>query len=88
MRWIVAGLVAFIAVMYLTLFLGDATFTWLIREEHPIELLGAMALLAAGGICFLAWRRVRGDCRWPPLRRLSLLALGVLFVFAFGEEIS
>jgi hypothetical protein len=88
MRWIVPALAAFTVLLYLTLLLGDAAFTWLIREEHPIELLGAIALLAAGMICFVAWRRVGGDPGWPPLRRLSLLVLAVLFLFAFGEEIS
>jgi lipopolysaccharide exporter len=88
MRWIVAALAAFTVLLYVTLLLGDAAFTWLIREEHPVELLGALALLAAGVICLIAWRRVGADPAWPPLRRLSLLAVGVLFLFAFGEEIS
>jgi hypothetical protein len=31
---------------------------------------------------------VRGDEHWPPLRRLCLLGLTVVFFFGFGEEIS
>jgi hypothetical protein len=81
-------LLAFIPLLYFTLLLDDATFTWLIREEHPIEGLGALSLLAASIACFVLWRRVRDDDRWPALRRLSLLALAVLFLFGFGEEIS
>jgi lipopolysaccharide exporter len=88
MRWVVAALATFTVLLYLTLLLGNAAFTWLIREEHPVELLGAVALLAAGVICLISWRRVAEDPTWPRLRRLSLLGLGVLFLFAFGEEIS
>ena len=87
-RWAVAALAAFVPLLYVTPLLSDATFTWLIREEHPIELLGAISLLAAGVICLVLWRRVAGDPAWPPLRRLSLLVLALLFVFATGEEVS
>jgi len=72
----------------LALLLGDASTTWLIREEHPIEALGAVSLLAAGIACLVLWRSVAGNARWPLLRRLSLLALAALFIFGFGEEIS
>jgi hypothetical protein len=81
-------LLVVVPLLYLTLLLGDATFSWLIREEHPIEGLGALSLLASSIACFVLWRRVRDDDRWPALRRLSLLALAVLFLFGFGEEIS
>ena len=84
----VAALALFVPALYLTLLLPDATFTWLIREEHPIELLGALSLLAGAVACVLLWRRTRDDAAWPPLRRLSLLALAFLFFFGFGEEIS
>ena len=87
-RWAVAALAAFVPLLYVTPFLDDATFTWLIREEHPIELLGAISLLAAGVICLVLWRRVAGEPAGPPLRRLSLLVLALLFVFATGEEVS
>jgi hypothetical protein len=83
-----AALALFIPLLYLTLFLDGATFTWLIREEHPIELGGALSLLLAGIACFVLWRRVRGDADWPPLRRLSLIVLCAFFVFGFGEEVS
>ena len=81
-------LLVFIPLVYASLLLDGDTFTWLIREEHPIEGLGALSLLAASVACFLLWRRVRGDARWPALRRASLLALALLFFFGFGEEIS
>jgi hypothetical protein len=85
---LVAGIAAGMVLLYLTLLLDDATFTWLIREEHPIELLGALSLLAASVLCALAWRRARHDPGWAPLARLALLALVPLFFFAFGEEVS
>jgi hypothetical protein len=77
-----------VVLLYVALLLDDATVTWLIREEHPIELAGALSLLAASVACLVLWRHVRGDVRWPGLRRLSLLALAALFFFGFGEEIS
>jgi hypothetical protein len=82
------ALAAATALCYLALLLGDSSITWLIREEHPIELAGALSLLAACIACLLLWRRVADDERWPRLRRLSLLALAALFFFGFGEEIS
>lgn len=83
-----AALAAATALLYLALLLGDTSITWLIREEHPIELAGAFSLLAACVACLVLWRRVADDQRWPRLRRLSLLALAALFFFGFGEEIS
>jgi hypothetical protein len=83
-----AALAAATAVLYLALLLGDSSITWLIREEHPIELIGALSLLAACIACLVLWRRVADDPRWPRLRRLSLVGLAALFFFGFGEEIS
>jgi hypothetical protein len=85
---VVLALAAAVVLLYLTLLLGDAAATWLIREDHPIELGGALCLLAASAACLVLWHRVRGDARWPRVRRLSLLLLAVLFFFGFGEEIS
>lgn len=87
-RWTAAVLAACVPLLYLTLLLDDRTFTWLIREEHPIELLGALSLLAGAIACFVLWRRVGSDPGWPFLRRLSLIVLAVLFFFGFGEEVS
>jgi len=81
-------LLVVIPLIYLTLLLPDATFSWLIREERPIEGLGALSLLACSIACLVLWRQVRGSERWPTLRRLGLLALAVVFFFGFGEEIS
>jgi protein-S-isoprenylcysteine O-methyltransferase Ste14 len=85
---VVAGLAGVVLLLYGTLFLDDATATWLIREDHAIELAGALSLLAASVACLVIWRQVRGDVRWPRLRRASLLVLAALFFFGFGEEIS
>jgi len=87
--WIQAiVLLPFVVLIYASLLLDDATVSWLLPEEHPIELLGALGLLAAGIACLVLWRRVRRRSSWPFLRRFSLLALAALFVFGFGEEIS
>jgi hypothetical protein len=74
--------------IYFALLLDDGTVSWWIREDHPVESLGALSLLASSIACIVLWRRVhrRGD--WPFIRRLSLLGLAALFFFGFGEEIS
>ncbi len=85
---LVAALTAIMVLCYLALLLDDGATTWLIREDHPIEMGGALALLAASIGCLALWRRVRGDARWSLVRQLSLLALAALFFFGFGEELS
>jgi hypothetical protein len=85
---LLVALLAIVVSLYLALLLDDSAATWLIREEHPVELLGALSLLASSIACLVLWGRTRGDVRWPKLRRLSLLALGALFFFGFGEELS
>ena len=80
-----AAAIACLLLLYVTLLLPGDVFTWLIREEHPIELAGATALVACAVFALVAWRRARS---WAPLARLSLLALGLLFAFGAGEEIS
>jgi hypothetical protein len=85
---LVGALTVVVVLLYLALLLDDASITWLIREDHPIELLGALGLLAASVACVTLWRRVKGDVRWPRLRRLSLVVLAAMFFFGFGEEMS
>ena len=82
------ALVLFVVILlvYLSLLLDDPTVSWLLREEHPIELAGALSLFASAVACVVLWRRC--DSGSPRLLRLSLLALAVLFVFGAGEEIS
>ena len=82
------ALLGIVPLLYLALLLPDAASTWLIREDHPIELTGALSLLAGSIACLVLWRRVRDDAHWPALRRLALLALVLLFFFGFGEEMS
>lgn len=77
-----------VVVLYLALLLDDDVVSWMLREEHPVELLGALSLLAAGIACLVLWLRVRRRGDWPLLRRASLLVLTAVFVFGFGEEIS
>ena len=84
-----AALLVIVVSLYVALLVDGPAATWLMREDHPIEMLGALSLLAASVGCLILWRRVRGnDVRWPRLRRLSLLALAALFFFGFGEELS
>jgi hypothetical protein len=85
---VLIALTAILAVLYLVLLLDDAVVTWLIREEHPVELVGALSLLATSAACLVLFARTAGDERWPTMRRLGLLALAALFFFGFGEELS
>ncbi len=75
-----------IPLLYCTVFLDKQAAEWLIEEEHPIELLGAFGLLAAGIACFVLWNGLRGDPAQPTMLKVTLFALGVLFIFGFGEE--
>ena len=71
---------------YCTMFLPKNVAEWLVEEEHPIEALGVLGLLAGMVACFVMWWEVRGDPAWPRLRRLSLFGFGLLLFILAGEE--
>jgi hypothetical protein len=74
-----------VVLLYASALLDDTTFTWLIEEERPIELLGAGALAVSALFCVLAWRRAAPR---PRFARFSLLILAALLAFGAGEEVS
>ncbi len=85
--WLVAlTLLVLIPLVYCSIFLDQGTLSWLIEEEHPIELLGALSLLAGSVACIILWFDIRGDPAWPRLRRMSILGFALLFFFGAGEE--
>jgi hypothetical protein len=86
--WLTAGaLLLVMLAMYAALLLPDDTISWLLKEERPLEGVGAVGLLIASFLAFLLWRHERraGGPRW---RTLACLGLAILFFVAFGEEIS
>jgi len=86
--WIAAAAAAaVVAAMYAALLLPDDTVTWLLEEERPIELLGALSLLACAVMLALLWREERRQ-DGPRARRLVCLGLAGLFFLGFAEEIS
>jgi hypothetical protein len=76
-----------IVAIFCTLLIKGSTFDSLIQEDGFIEWLGTLGFLAASGLFFAAWRRARHGSH-PPVARLSLLGLALLFFLFGGEEIS
>lgn len=69
--------------LYAIVLLPGPAIDWVMPEERPVELLGAVALAVGSVLCVLIWRRAR---HWSPVARLSLLVLAVLLFFGAGEE--
>ena len=66
--WPVAlALLVFTPLTYCTMFLPKNVAEWLVEEEHPIEALGVLGLLAGMVACFVMWWEVRGDPAWQRL---------------------
>ena len=87
-EWITTGVLLVVLLgMYAALLLPDDVISWLLKEERPLEGIGAVGLLAASVLCFLLWRHERRNAG-PKWRTLSYLGLAVVFFVAFGEEIS
>lgn len=87
-EWLTTAiLVVVLLCMYAALLLPDDVISWLLKEERPLEGVGAVGLLAASILCFLLWRHERrtGGPKWLTL---AYLALAIVFFIAFGEEIS
>lgn len=87
------GIVAYIVATYLTLSFGSGVARLIVPEDHYAETVGALSFLAASVLFLLAFRALRragvgareGTARF---KALVVLGLGILFLFAFGEEIS
>lgn len=86
-RYVVFGGI-YMLLAWSLLLLDEATYYPLPREDGPVETLGFIYLLFSGIImlvvCFIMWR----DSSKTLLKRLSYLALGLLFLLLAGEEIS
>jgi hypothetical protein len=86
-RFVVFSVIYMLGVWSLLL-LDEATYYPLPREDGPVEMLGFLYLLFAGivmlAVFFIVWR----DNSQTLLRRLSYLALALLFLLLAGEEIS
>jgi hypothetical protein len=79
--------VAFTTAAYTILFLDAPTVEALAGDERFVEMVGAASYAAAAVACFIAARRARaaGHAR---ARTHVLLALGIVFFLACGEELS
>lgn len=77
------------AAPYGLMFLDGETLYPLINEDGWVESTGAVALAAAGLLFLTAGIRPRyGPDPWPRVARVSLLMLGIMFLFGAGEEVS
>jgi hypothetical protein len=85
---VVAGLSAFVALVYASLLLPrDVWEDWVIKEDRLVELPGSLALGVAAVVFFLAFLQLRRT-QAPRLLTWATLALAAVFLFGFGEEIS
>lgn len=86
---LVAGAGVLVVASYGLLLLGrDALFP-LIDEDGWVESVGALALATAAALFLAAGIGVRPPAgSWPPMARVSLVALAALFAVGAGEEIS
>lgn len=87
-EWLTTAILILVTLaMYAALLLPDETISWLLKEERPLEGIGAVGLLIASVLAFLLWRHERAT-GGPRLLALSCLGLAIVFFIAFGEEIS
>lgn len=77
-----------IALLYASLLLGGDTVDFLIREGGLFESLTAIVLLVGGVFFVLAFVRALGSPEVGAIKRVVLLLLALLLIFAAGEEIS
>jgi hypothetical protein len=90
LRWGLSGALLLVA-GWSIFFLDAATVTELTREDGPVEYLGMMCWFGAAVVCFLAYFKSERGVRiagWATRRNWFFILLGILFVFAGGEEIS
>ena len=87
-EWLTTAVLVLVTLaMYAALLLPDDVISWLLKEERPLEGIGAVGLLLASILSFLLWRHERAT-GGPKLLTLSCFLLAILFFIAFGEEIS
>jgi hypothetical protein len=87
--FLLAGGAALVAAPYGLMFLDGDTLHPLIDEDGWVESTGAIALAGAGLLFLTAGiRPPRGLGPWPRPARVSLLMLGIMFLFGAGEEVS
>ncbi len=88
---LIALITLYLALCYATLFSSERTVRAITNEDGIFEYLGAVGLIVAGILFSMAYVRSRTAENRAALERparLFLLALGALFVFGAGEEIS
>ena len=83
-----AALALGVMLLNVTLVFGFDTAHRLLAEDGLYENTTALALLGAGVLFFMAFRRSANRPGWTRLSRLFVLAMALLWVFGAGEEIS
>ena len=76
-----------VVLTYLLLALDGATVDWLLIEDGPVEMAGALGLGATSAVFFFAAARAWRSPEWR-LRAPAFAALGLLFFLGAGEEVS
>jgi hypothetical protein len=85
---VIAGLAAFLVLVYASLLLPHDTFeSAFIKEDRLIELPGSLGLLVASVAFFLGFLHLR-RIQAPAVLTWLTLGLAAVFLFGFGEEIS
>jgi hypothetical protein len=87
---LVVGLVLFLPLSYLMLYVHRPGSVWLLKEDGVNESLGALAMAVGAGLAISAWRVTGRDehSDYRGFKRTLLLLLALLLIFGAGEEIS
>ncbi len=97
-KWYLVAALLFVALTYQTFvfsvplgIIDVRILTKLVKEDSFFEVIGAVALFASAVLWGIAWLRSRQSGNRPShtiVKRLSYVALALLFFFGAGEEIS
>ncbi len=92
--WLAGAMAVFLALMYSVFLLDGATVKWMVQEDGPVEMVGAVCFLASAVLVFAAYLRsgrARAETVAPAgrtRRNVLYLALSLVLLLGLLEEIS